>query len=113
MLSQRETEGLTWGIVKNTAIEKYLKESEEHKYQELLEFAKLHENADDDDIYRTVREEDHVFIDWRSYLDLKMKKEHKLTGRCDYSLAPEEFFIERVALAFNKDMQWIGHFNQQ
>jgi hypothetical protein len=42
-----------------------------------------------------------------------MKKEHKLTGRCDYSLAPEDFFIERVSLAFNKDMQWIGHFNQQ
>ena len=50
---------------------------------------------------------------WRSYLDLKMKEEHKLTGRCDYSLAPEDFFIERVALAFNKNMQWIVYFNQQ
>ena len=111
-MSKRE-EGLTWGIVKNSAIETYISESEEAKYQELMQYTKLHENVDEAEIYRTVRENDHVFVEWRSFLDLKMKEEHKLTARCDYSLAPENFFIERVALAFNKDMQWIGHFNQQ
>ena len=67
LLGKRE-EGVTWGIVKNTAIEKYLANSDQEKYQELLKYAKLHENAENDDIYRIVREEDHVFVDWRSEL---------------------------------------------
>ncbi len=112
MLSKRD-EGLTWGLVKDSAIQTYLKGAEEAKYEELLAYTKLHDNVDQEEIYRTVREEDHVFIEWRSFLDLKMKREHKMTNRCDYSLAPEDFFVERVALAFNKDMQWIGRFNQQ
>ena len=73
----------------------------------------MHEKVEDDEIYRKVREENHVFVDWRSFLDLKMKEEHKISGLCDYSLAPEDFFIERVALAFAKDMQWIDRFNEQ
>ena len=71
----------------------------------------LHEEPENPEIYRKIRDEDHVFIEWQSYLDLKMKTEHKRTGLCDYSMAPEQFFVERVALAFTKDMQWIGQFN--
>lgn len=112
LLSQRE-DGKSWGLVKNSAIETYLKESTQEKYLELLEFSKLYDNVDNDEIYQAVRTDEHVFIEWRSFLDLKMKREHKVSGRCDYSLAPENFFIERVALAFGKDMQWIDRFNQQ
>ena len=78
LLKKREADGLTWGILKNTAIEKYLIESEEEMYQSLLKYAEMHENAEDEEIYRKVRENDHVFIDWRSFLDLKMKEEHKI-----------------------------------
>ena len=42
-----------------------------------------------------------------------MKQEHKITGLCDYSLSSEEFIIERVALAFGKDMPWLEQFNAQ
>ena len=77
-MKKREADGLTWGILKNTAIEKYLIESEEEMYQSLLKYAEMHENAEDEEIYRKVRENDHVFIDWRSFLDLKMKEEHKI-----------------------------------
>jgi hypothetical protein len=72
LLDQRE-EGVSWGIIKNTAIEKYLANSDQEKYQELLKYAKLHENAENEDIYRTVREEDHVFVDWRSELYSQVK----------------------------------------
>ena len=68
LLIQREEEGVSWGIVKNTAIEKYLEESEESKYQDLLKYAQLHDNSENEEIYRMVREEDHVFVDWRSEL---------------------------------------------
>ena len=75
LLDQRE-EGVSWGIIKNTAIEKYLANSDQEKYQELLKYAKLHENAENEDIYRTVREEDHVFVDWRSELYSQIKARH-------------------------------------
>ena len=41
-----------------------------------------------------------------------MKEQHNQTGLCDYSLAPEEFFTERIALAFPRNMQWIDKFNR-
>ena len=65
------------------------------------------------EIYENIIGHNHVLIEWKSFLDLKLKKEHKITGLCDYSMAPEEFFMERVALAFAKDMQWLDQFNTQ
>ena len=72
LLGQRQ-EGVSWGIIKNTAIEKYLADSDQEKYQELLKYAKIHDNAENDNIYRIVREEDHVFVDWRSELYSQVK----------------------------------------
>jgi hypothetical protein len=89
-----------------------VQDSDQEKFQELAKFAMLHEDGTDPEILRKIREDEHVFIEWKSFLDLRMKREHKLTGFCDYSLAPEEFFTERVALAFPKDMQWVDRFNQ-
>ena len=78
-----------------------------------MKYTKYHESQEDVEIYEKIIGYDHVLIEWKSFLDLKLKKEYKSTGLCDYSIAPEEFFMERVALAFAKDMQWLDQFNTQ
>ena len=95
LLDQRE-EGVSWGIIKNTAIEKYLANSDQEKYQELLKYAKLHENAENEDIYRTVREEDHVFVDWRSELYSQLK------ARDTY---PGKFYVQKTRTISNFSSQ--------
>ena len=113
MLAKRVDDGFTWGATKDSALITYLEESDDSKYRQVWEHLKYHEETDEDEVNKMVREDDHVFLEWRSHLDLRMKEQHKLTSRCDYAVAKEDFFIERAALAFAKNMQWIDRFNDQ
>ena len=113
MLAKRADDGFTWGANKDSALITYLEESDDSKYRQVWEHLKYHEETDEDEVNKMVREDDHVFLEWRSHLDLRMKEQHKLTSRCDYAVAKEDFFIERAALAFAKNMQWIDRFNDQ
>lgn len=110
-LLDKRTDGMTWGLTKDSIIETYLKESDQSKFNELSTYAIQHEPPVDDSIYDQIIKDDHVFIEWKSHLDLRMKEQHKLTGRCDFALAAEEFFVERVALGFPQNSQWIKRFN--
>ena len=92
-------------------VQPHIQDSDQEIFQEILKYTKYHESQEDGEIYDKIIGDDHVLIEWKSFLDLKLKKEHKITGICDYSMAPEEFFMERVALAFAKDMQWLDQFN--
>ena len=57
-----------------------------------------------------------------------MREQYDITGLCDFAFGriglyfirtfkmfsgQEEFFIERVAMAFPKDSPWINHFDQE
>ena len=94
-------------------VQPHIQDSDQEIFQEILKYTKYHESQEDVEIYEDIKENDHVLIEWKSFLDLKLKKEYQLTGICDYSLAPEDFFMERVALAFAKDMQWLDQFNTE
>ena len=96
-----------------TQVLKNSQDSDQEIFQEILKYTKYHESQEDTDIYEKIIEDNHVLIEWKSFLDLKLKEEYKNTGLCGYSIAPEEFFIERVSLAFAKDMQWLDQFNTQ
>ena len=69
---------MSWGLIKDSAIEEYMRTSDQEKYAMLLKDAETHPNVDDEEMYKRVREDDHVIVEWRSFLDLKMKREHKI-----------------------------------
>ena len=79
-----------------------------------------------------IKNSEHAYIEWKSKLELVMKEQYNITKQCDYafgecllvkkkksafvnlvsilmltnlSLAREDFFFERVALAFPKVTQ--------
>ncbi len=62
-------------------------------------------------------DKDHTLIDWKTVLQLEMKneyqkrKEEEVEDKCDYEIGIEEFFMERVALAFTMNNPWIHEFN--
>lgn len=58
-------------------------------------------------------EEDHAYVEWHDNLDLIMKEQHKLTGKCDFKLASEKFLTQRLAFAFPKNNPWIQKFNKE
>ena len=83
-------------------------------FQEIGKHAQKHEEPGTDpngELLQKIKYEDHVYIEWKSKLEMMMKEQYNITRQCDYALGREEFFHERVALAFPKDSPWIEHFN--
>ena len=66
-----------------------------------------------DNIYEKIKFDDHALIEWKTTLDIMMKNEYSKTGVCEFSLGLEEFFTERVAIAFPRENPWIDRFNHQ
>ncbi|EFX89958.1 hypothetical protein DAPPUDRAFT_309629 [Daphnia pulex] len=93
---------LTWGILRGTALEDYLKTSDEKMYRELYEGAILHDTADDV-LLDMIRNQQHVYIEWKTNLQWLMKQDFMKTNSCDFSLGTENFFLQQVALAFPRD----------
>ena len=61
----------------------------------------------------SVRDDDHILIDWKPTLDLLMKSEYAKTKKCEYTLGIGEFWTERVAMAFPRENPWIEKFNER
>lgn len=89
------------------------KDATEDKFKNLEKGAMKHALPIDDKIYDQIKFEDHALIEWKTTLDIMMKREYAKTGLCDFSLGLEEIFTERVAIAFPRDNPWIGKFNHQ
>ena len=81
------------------------------KFKDVLDSSEKYSDPNAPEIYQKIRDDYHVFIDWKSFLDVKIKADHEETGRCDYAISKESFYTERAALAFGKDMQWIKKFD--
>lgn len=94
-------------------IEKYLRESPEKKYQTIVNNAIAHNSVFNNDIVDMIKNQGHSLVEWKTTLDIIMKDEYNKTGQCDFSLGIEEFFMERVALAFPKNNPWIPKFNKE
>ena len=73
-----------------------------------MKYTKYHESQEDTEIYEKIIEDNHVLIEWKSFLDLKLKEEYKNTGSCDYSIAPEEFFIDKSDTNLGHDTSTSG-----
>jgi len=105
----------TWGLLAGSVIESYLEEAEDEKFQILEDLSVKHdavESKPDGSLFSRIKEEDHVYIEWKSKLEVIIKEQYNITGLCDYAFGKEEFFFERVAMAFPKDSPWIPYFDQ-
>ena len=60
-----------------------------------------------------MREEPHALIGWKTALEMIMKEDYLASKVCSYSLAVEEFFMERVSLAFPRSNPWISKFDDR
>jgi len=101
---------LSWGILRGSALEDFLKTSEDSKYRSLYEGAILHEKADET-LLEMIRTQNHVYIEWKTNLQFLMKRDFHKTNSCDFSLGQEEFFMQEVALAFPRDSSLLERVN--
>jgi len=101
---------LSWGILRGSALEDFLKTSDDPKYRSLYEGAIFHDKADDG-LVEMIRTQKHVYIEWKTNLQFLMKKDLQTANSCDFSLGKEEFFMQDVALAFPKDSSLLERVN--
>lgn len=105
-----------WGFLGDSVIENYLEESSEEIYQEILEKGYRH-TADQiepkGNLYDMIKDENHVYIEWLSKLEMMAFEQYQLTKSCDYAFSKENFFYEHVAMAFPDDSPWIKKFNHE
>lgn len=116
-LVEKGTDGeASWGLLGGSVIENYLQDAEEEKFQHIAELAVKHREEDTAPtgaIYQMIKSQEHVYIDWKSHLQMLMAKQYNMTRRCDYAFAEENFYFERVALAFPQDSPWIKYFDKE
>jgi len=114
LLEKGTDEGTTWGLLKDSVIESYFRNTVEPKFMAIGERAMQHDEPGNDpngELLQKVKFEDHVYIEWKSKLEVMMKEQYNITRQCDYALGREEFFYERVAMAFPQDSPWLKHFD--
>eukprot|EP00095_Tigriopus_kingsejongensis_P008685 maker-scaffold483_size159862-snap-gene-0.37 protein:Tk08685 transcript:maker-scaffold483_size159862-snap-gene-0.37-mRNA-1 annotation:"olfactory ionotropic receptor ir93a" len=113
LIQESANEGTTWGLLNNSVVQTYLQNSQEEKHQTIVNGAVMHPSVFNQDIVESIKTEGHSLIEWKTTLDIIMKEEYNRTSKCDFSLGMEEFFMERVALAFPKGNPWLSKFNHE
>jgi len=115
LMKMRDSDGIRWGLLDGSVIQSYLQNSDVEKFQILNEQAVLHTEPDiapTGEVYEMIKEDDHVYIDWKSHLEVLSAKQYAVSRECDYAFGKEEFFNEQVAMAFPKDSPWIKDFDR-
>ena len=107
---------ITWGFLGDSIIEKYFKETPEKLYQDVYEHAIRHTQEDIQSggkVYEMIQQDEHVYIDFKSNLDMLAEEQYQMSKACDYAFSKENFFYEHIALAFPQDSPWIEKFNHE
>ena len=105
-----------WGFLGDSVIETYLGEAGTELHQEILARGTRHtadQLAARGSLYDMIQEDNHVYIEWLSSLEMLAEEQYKLTRTCDYAFSVENFFYEHVAMAFPDDSPWIKKFNHE
>jgi len=114
MLSQTgPADDATWGLLNGSVVEGYLKVARNSKFEEVYQMSEFHANPVTQDVLDAIKDDKHVLIDWKPTLDLLMKTEYGKTKRCEYAIGIEEFYTERIALAFPIGNPWIERFDER
>ena len=65
------------------------------------------------EVLERIKDDKHILIDWMPALDLLQKQEYQKTKRCEFAIGIEEFYNERVSLAFPIGNPWIDRFSDR
>ena len=79
----------------------------------MYQLSKFHANPVTPEVLEAIKTDKHILIDWKPTLDLLMKEEYGKTKKCEFEIGIEEFYTERVALAFPMGNPWINRFNER
>nr|XP_050869891.1 ionotropic receptor 93a isoform X5 [Vespula vulgaris] len=104
---------LTWGFPNGSFLEEYLQSSENEQYRLLLSRSERHNDTEEADIIRRVKDGKHVFIDWRSSLRFLMRKDLLSNGICHFSLSTEEFMDEPIAMIVPNNSPYLPIINSE
>ncbi|XP_047343839.1 ionotropic receptor 93a-like isoform X2 [Vespa velutina] len=104
---------LTWGFPNGSFLEEYLQSSENEQYRLLLSRSERHNDTEETDIIRRVKDGKHVFIDWRSSLRFLMRKDLLSSGICHFSLSTEEFMDEPIAMIVPNNSPYLPIINSE
>ena len=83
------------------------------KFEKLYKMSAFHANPITQDVLDSIKEDDHILIDWKPTLDLLMKSEYARTKKCEFTMGIGEFYTERVAMAFPIGNPWIERINER
>lgn len=105
----------TWGILTGSVVDGYLKEAKGNKFEEVYKMAEFHPAGPrpSQEVLERIKDDKHILIDWMPALDLLQKQEYQKTKRCEFAIGIEEFYNERVSLAFPIGNPWIDRFSDR
>ena len=64
-------------------------------------------------LYEKIIDGSYAYIEWNDNIDLIMKEQNKITGRCDFESSQETFLTQRLSFAFPKNNPWVKKFNKE
>ena len=79
----------------------------------MFQMSQFHENPVTRDVLDSIKMDKHILIDWKPTLDLLMKQEYIKSRKCEFAMGIDEFYTERIALAFPIGNPWIEVFNDR
>ena len=88
-------------------------QARDSKFEEVYQMSQFHANPVTQDVLDSVKEDNHILIDWKPTLDLLMKQEYGKSKRCEFAIGIDEFYTEMIALAFPIGNPWIERFNER
>ncbi|CAG0900474.1 unnamed protein product, partial [Darwinula stevensoni] len=92
----------TWGVKSGDYILEYFKVATEPLYKGLGEKVIVHQPGTEAKVLDLIRNNNHIYIAWKTNLLFLMKDGFKATNTCDFSLGSQDFFEERVAMPINR-----------
>ncbi|KAG7190375.1 hypothetical protein KM043_006484 [Ampulex compressa] len=99
---------LTWSFPNSSVLEAYLDNADEEKYKLLLKHSTQHNETEEMEAVKRVKEGKHVLIDWRSSLRFLMRRDLLLTGECHFSLSADEFMNEPIAMIMSQESPYLS-----
>ncbi|XP_045461376.1 ionotropic receptor 93a isoform X1 [Harmonia axyridis] len=101
---------ISWSMVEGSYIEEELQNLGDSRFKVL--YTLRVKNQTRDKILEEVSKGKQVFIDWKLHLQYLMRNEYIRNNRCEYALATDEFFPERIGLIISKKNPYLFRINK-
>ncbi|XP_063220916.1 ionotropic receptor 93a-like isoform X2 [Bacillus rossius redtenbacheri] len=104
--------GVSWGVLGGSDLADRLESSDDPRMQALFAGAEKHRDQGER-LIRAVRLSRHVYLEWKINLVYLMKRQYVSTNSCDFVLAKEDFWEEKLAMAISANNPYLPIINEQ